>query len=184
MSSIVLPTKSCTVLADGLRLCETRQLSGDRGIYQTLYLMRDLARRDSKEADIVDLAKQLRGSKDIDTVHNVWSYMVDKYPYQSDPDDHEFVNAPIHTLSGEYNKQYPYRDCDDLATAFACLLKAAGLSRQYFKAIAWRKNDFTHVYNVVYVPSLSSHIPIDLVMAKNGFGREKQPQIRSVHIKV
>lgn len=184
MSSVILPTKSCTTLADGARLCETRQLSGDKGIFQTLYLMRDLARRDSKDAQVVDLAKKLRQSKDIDTVYAVWEYMVDKYPYQSDPDDHEFVNAPIHTLSEAYNSQYPYRDCDDLATAFGCLLRAAGISRQYFKAIAWRKNDFTHVYNVVFVPDIDSYIPIDLVMAKNGFGREKQPQIRSVHIKL
>ncbi|MBU3720573.1 MAG: transglutaminase family protein [Burkholderiaceae bacterium] len=179
-----LPTKKCTTLADGARLCETAQLQGDRGIYQTLYLMRDLARRDAKDPRVMSIANKLRTDNTEETIYNVWEHMVDNYPYQSDPDDHEFVNAPIHTLSEQFNGQYPYRDCDDLSTAFACLLRAAGIERQYFKAIAWRKNDYTHVYNVVYVPEQDCYCPIDLVMSRNGFGREKTPQIRHICIKV
>lgn len=179
-----LPQKHCTTLADGARLCETAQLRGDRGIYQTLYIMRDLARRDAKDDSIKEIASSLRRKDNVETVHQCWQYMVDNYPYQSDPDDHEFVNAPIHTLSERFNGQYPHRDCDDLSTAFACLLKAAGIERQFFKAIAWRKNDYTHVYNVVHFSEHDCYCPIDLVMSNNGFGREKTPQIRSIHIKV
>jgi len=182
--STELPSKNCTKLADGARLCETRQLGGDRGIYQTLYLMRDLARRDSRDARVKTIADKLRGANDSETVYSVWEHMVANYPYQSDPDDHEFVNAPIHTLSEQFNDRYPHRDCDDLATAFASILKAAGIRNQYFKAIAWRKNDYTHVYNVVELTDVNLTIPIDLVMGKNGFGREKMPQIRSIHIRI
>jgi hypothetical protein len=184
MSRRPLPTKTCKQLADGARICETRQLAGDGGIYQTLYMMRDLARRDAKDERVIRLARDLRGSTDEQTVWNIWEHMVDNYPYQSDPDDHEFVAAPIHTLSEAFNDQYPHRDCDDLSTAFACLLKASGaVQEQYFKAIAWRKHDYTHVYNLVRLPT-GEFIPIDLVMAKHGFGAEKKPQIRAMHIKI
>lgn len=179
-----LPTKSCRRLDDGARLCEEVQLPGDRGIYQTMYKMRELIRRDARDERIIKVARELQGKDELETVRNIWKYMVKNFPYLKDPESHEFVNAPVHTLSKEYIDQFPYRDCDDLTTLFACLLKAAGVRDQYVKALAWRKRDYTHIYNLVYIPSLGGYIPIDLVMKRDGFGAEKKPELRSMHLKV
>lgn len=179
-----LPKKTCQTVADGVRLCEQEQLDGDQGIYQTMYLMRDLARRDARDERIIALARKHQGKTDIETAYNIFMWMVKKFPYKSDPTTSEFVNAPVHTLFETMHDEYPYRDCDDFSAAYASLLKAVGFKEQYFKAIAWRKHDYTHVYNYVYFPSIKGYLPIDLVMKDKGFGAQKLPQIRSMHIKV
>lgn len=180
----VATRKTCKRLDDGAKLCEENQLPGDRGIYQTMYKMRDLIRRDARDERIIKEARKHIGATDLETVQNIWKFVVKNYPYMRDPEDREFVNAPIHVLSEEYLDEYPYRDCDDLTVLFACLLKAAGIRDQYIKALAWRKHDYTHIYNWVRIPSLGGYLPIDIVMKKDGFGNQKSPERRAIYLKV
>ncbi|MBI2794764.1 MAG: hypothetical protein HYX66_08980 [Ignavibacteria bacterium] len=174
-------TKTCTTISDDARLCEITQLPSDGGIYQTLYIMRDLARQDAGNPEILAVVEGVRQKRPLDTAYALWDWMTDRFPYVKDPAEYEAVKAPRHTLSRKYDKTYPWRDCDDLSTLMACLLKAAGLT-SYLKALAWRKRAFTHVYNWVQVPQ--GFFPIDCVMKKDGFGREQTPERRSVYLKI
>jgi hypothetical protein len=163
------------------RLCRTPQMTGDAGIYQTMYKMRTLARSDINAPIVLQSVREHKGKTPFDTAFKLWEFM-QQYDYVADPDEYEFVKAPRHTLSREHDDEYPYRDCDDMTTAYACLLAAAGIE-SYVKAIAWRLPQYTHIYNWLRVDGVG-YFPVDLVMKRDGFGRQRPDIRRDIYLKV
>lgn len=151
---------------------------GDAGVVkQTVPKMIELGLRDSKDPFIIEIAEKRRGKTDIETVENVFNWVWKTFPYEKDPDDAEYITAPIHLV----NFNYEHCDCDDMTTLLIALLTALGFETAV-KVIAWdrkRCNDescpFTHVYLVCYIPDLDGFIPLDAVQKAKGFGREKPP---------
>lgn len=159
-----------TITVDNLK-------AGDAGVYQTIAEMKRLVLRDAKNPKVIKLASSLKGDNDIATIYNIYTHVWKNFKYKSDPDDSEFVTAPIHIIND--NSPYDYNDCDDLSSVLACLLLAANSGfRPSFKTIAWRKHAYTHVYCECYVPSLKGDIPLDPVMKEKGFGNERPKVIR------
>jgi hypothetical protein len=173
----VLSEKSI-VLRDGSRGTLVRMSipSGDAGIRTTLGVMADLAQRDADSAVVHSFLRRCtKGSTTSDaTVQCLYETMVRMFPYVSDPTDREFVHAPIHTLAR--NSPYDYRDCDDLSTAFASLLTAAGVPNR-FRVISWRKTNpplqYTHVYNEWWSASKKKWFPSDIVMGRDGWKNQR-----------
>lgn len=172
-------SRKTVVLRDGTQgtLVRMRIPSGDDGIRYTLGIMADLAIRDASSDIVRDFVRRCtKGATTSDaTVRCLYDTMVSMYPYVSDPTDREFVHAPIHTLA--YNSPYDYRDCDDLSTAFASILKAAGVPNR-FRVINWRKTDpplqYTHVYNEWYSREKRRWFPSDIVMGKDGWKNQRK----------
>lgn len=151
--------------------------SGDAGVVeQTIPVMIRLAKRDAKDSFVKAIVRDLKAKTDIETIRNIFNWMVDNYKYVSDPVDSEYVTAPIYVVKNIAPESY--FDCDDMSAVLAMLLISAGYKVAY-KTIAWRKHDYTHVYVVVYVPSLNGWIPLDPVMKRKGFGAERAPVIRT-----
>lgn len=154
---------------------------GDEGIRTTVSHMARLIRRDMSHPDIVAKARSLRGKSDIDTIRNIFAYVYKNYKYKSDPSDREVVAAPIRLYEcRETDKcQLPSwagQDCDDLTVLCCALYEAAGY-KTLIKIIDWKPSGegFTHVYPMVYVPSMKQYIPTDPVAKEKGWKWEKLP---------
>ncbi len=168
--------------------------SGDSAIYETLYNMKRLARRDASSDVIVNIAKQIKlqcanddvciAKKAFDFVYDNVKYEYDKnlvvkYIKTKDPESVEFFAAPKFLLGELFEG-----DCDDMSTALASLYIALGLPVN-FKIIAWKSNAFSHVYTEVGLQNIEQGavwIPSDPVIKV--FGIEKAPVIRAYVIRV
>jgi transglutaminase-like putative cysteine protease len=136
---------------------------GDVGILKTNKLMKKYVNDYYTHPRIKDIAMRLN------TIDNIFNYVVDTIKYQNDPPDVELVASVKHTVLGKRK----YGDCDDLSVALATLLKARGY-QVAFRNVAWRsdiKDDrFTHVYVVVF--SGGREIPLDPTMGKSGYNKQ------------
>lgn len=154
---------------------------GPEGTRFVLSHMKRLALRDSKDKTIAGITRQISQNcqnkkgqaREYCELHSAYKYISDNVRYVYDPVGREHVTAPKFLLTT--NK---YGDCDCMSTAFAAIVTALGYSNQ-FKVIKAERgnNEYSHVYNVVFVPSIKSWIPIDTIFeqvkGKNGFGNEK-----------
>ena len=146
---------------------------GDDGVLQTLLEMERLVLRDAKEKQIKDKVRELTGTSDVETVTNIYNFVWQNWRYKKDPDTEEHLTAPIHLLNN-CDKLFGCKhvDCDDYSMLLSCLLEAAGF-RTGFRVLSWRNKNFTHVYNVVMIPSLG-WTPLDAVMKEKGLFNEKE----------
>ena len=175
---------------------------GDTAIFTTLKKMVQFAREDSKDPIIKNIASQIKsknyGKADEEyyTAKAVFDYVYNKVTYTEDEkiaNDEipnwnaaartEFLTRPKYLLSETFRG-----DCDDMATACCALYLALGY-RTTVKAIAWKDNDFSHVYSEVGLKTTFDEpcfIPCDPVAPKIGlgFGQEKTPVIRTKIIEV
>jgi transglutaminase-like putative cysteine protease len=167
---------------------------GDAAITKTLDHMIRLARRDARTPDVRTLAKKLsthcEGMTDVQKefckVKAAFDWVVDNIDYKFDhqhvtewadvknPATTEFLIAPKHQLGVLVG------DCDDMSMMLAAILGAMGFKVKY-KVIAWRGQDFTHVYVEVLMPNAAGEyrwFPMDPVAGNSGFAWEKSPVIR------
>jgi len=174
--------------------------NGDAAIMKTLSHMIRLARRDARTPDVKTLAKRLSSNctsgdtikQEFCKVKAAFDWVVDNITYKFDhqhvsewadvpnPSNTEFLIAPKHQLGVLVG------DCDDMSMMLAALLGAMGFKVK-FKVIAWRGQEYTHVYVEVLMPNAEGEyrwIPMDPVAGKNGFGWEKSPVKRKYHVDV
>jgi transglutaminase-like putative cysteine protease len=174
--------------------------NGDQAIMKTLDHMIRLARRDARTPDVRTLAKKLSLScklsdkieKECCQVKSAFDWVVDNITYKYDhqhvtewvdvenPNTTEFLIAPKHQLGVLVG------DCDDMSMMLASILGAMGFNVKY-KVIAWRGQEYTHVYVEVLMPNVEGEyrwIPMDPVAGKNGFAWEKSPVIRKHYVDV
>lgn len=150
---------------------------GDAGVDQTVRIMKRLAIRDSQNPELIKIAKAQKGKTDVQTAQNIFNFVVKNWKYKSDPEDSEFVTAPIHIVTK--NTPFEYLDCDDYSALLAALLLASGEGfKVRYKVIAWRKHEYTHVYIECFIPSLDAYVPMDAVLKNKGFGNERPKIIR------
>lgn len=148
---------------------------GVAGVGQTIAVMRRLARRDMSDPAVKRIVNSCKKSRDLATVECIYNWVINNVTYKSDPKRIELVIAPKRVI-----EEFHDGDCDDMATLLACLLKSAGYDVA-FKTIAWRVQDYTHVYLIVFIPSLDGWIPLDPVLRTQGFGREHGKIIKRRH---
>lgn len=168
--------------------------SGDAAIMKTLDHMIRLARRDARTPDVRTLAKKLASEcagqtqieKEFCKVKSAFDWVVENITYKFDhehvqdwadvdnPNTTEFLIAPKHQLGVLTG------DCDDMSMMLASILGAMGFQVKY-KVIAWRGNEYTHVYVEVLMPNVDGEyrwVPMDPVAGSRGFAWEKSPVIR------
>lgn len=157
----------------------TRDLGdGDAAVHKTLReMMCRLARRDAADPRIQALAKSLRRGTERATTEAIFRHVVNNIRYANDPENVEYVAAPIYTL-GLAKPALHRGDCDDMVTALAALLGAAGI-RCRMRVIAWKPgiNAYTHV-NAVAVLADGARIPLDPVMGHAGWNNHKTAGVR------
>lgn len=173
-----------------MKLKHFKLSDGDKGIDQTAAVMRRLARTDVNEPNMQQVVRSFRPGPL--GVRDAFNYVVSLIPYVNDPGrtiwvegipytlpkDEEFLVAPRHFI----NRKITGGDCDDMSTTLASLLLALGFEVRY-KVIAWRREEFTHVYLLCTVPGFGI-IPLDPVKGYTGFGWEKPGIIRTNTYKV
>lgn len=142
---------------------------------QTIATMRRLARRDMKDPSVRNIVTSCKRRNDLATVQCIYEWVINNVMYKHDPKRVELVIAPKRVI-----EEFHDGDCDDMATILACLLMSAGFDVA-FKTIAWRVPDYTHVYVIVFIPSLNGWIPLDAVLRTQGFGREHGTIIKRRH---
>lgn len=150
---------------------------GDAGVAMTINLMTMYAQRDATDPSITALVRRfLREKTDRARIKAAFDWVIGHVRYTGDGFD-EYVRSPRHIVTTDWAG-----DCDDLATLFACFMRAMRFE-SWFKVIAWRpknrpENPFTHVYNLVLIPDENIVIPVDCVMSSYGFQAEKKPTYR------
>jgi Transglutaminase-like superfamily len=149
---------------------------GDEGVDETVRQMIEMSTEDAEHLRIQELAKRLKRKTDIETVRAIFAHVQANVRYENDPEDKELLIRPRHVLS----RRRPFGDCDDMTMALAALYLASGFPVR-IRVIEWKYDDdgepipfFTHVYPLVYVPSLEGWIPTDAVIEEGGgFGNEQ-----------
>jgi len=147
---------------------------GDSGVLQTLDLMKSYVNEYKDNLQIKGIVNKLSQNSNcnnkMQTIKNIFLYIVNNINYIPDPNNIELVKSAKHTILGSLK----YGDCDDLSVALATLLKAYGL-KVWFRVVAWKRengNDFTHVYVIVELPCKKYIMPLDPSMGEKGFGNE------------
>jgi|SRR5271154_402366 len=122
---------------------------------KVLDVMRTVTVEGLNDPDVRMLAKKLIGKTSAETLQNDFLYLKKKIIYVPDPIDSEDIKAAKYTAVGGEGG-----DCDDMSVAAATILILQGFS-VCFRAIAWRTNDFTHVY---VVANLKPPVNFDLTL--------------------
>jgi hypothetical protein len=97
--------------------------------------------RDIKNKDIIALAKSLKGNNPNATIKNIYDYVLKNHPYKSDPAGREKLTAPARLI----NSFFKGEDCDGHTMLVIALAGAVGIKGRII-TIAWRNDQFTHVY--------------------------------------
>jgi len=150
---------------------------GDNAIDNTVDHMVRLSMRDRSDAKITTLAESLAGKTDRATAKAAYNWIMRNIPYIEDPVDREQLTAPRLLVDGPIDGS----DCDDHSMLFASIMASMKIP-VWFKVIAWRSRNYTHVYPLVGLREEGIVIPVDTVLGLadgNGFGKEKTPVRRS-----
>ena len=152
-------------------------LSGtsDEIVEQTMAKMRELAIRDAKSPMIREIANKIKSCCSYKMAKSAFDIVVGMIQYVPDPQGMEYVRAPIHCLKEKKG------DCDDMSCLFASIMHSLGVPVM-FKAIAWRRYEFTHVYCLIYCDKIGKWIVADPVIKT--IGKEKQGIIRETLLQV
>lgn len=174
---------------------------GDEGIRETVRNMIRLTNRDKNDPRVVAIAKSLVMPDPVETIRACFDYVVANIEYKDDSKEAmkagkkhkdadvitaaregtEFLIAPKYTLTGDW----PYGDCDDMSMATAALLMSPPIGYQcWFRILAWKGQEFTHVNLICDVPGEDWRMSLDPVMGPSGFGNEKRPTNRQEFFQV
>lgn len=161
---------------------------GDLGVDQTIDQMNRLAQRDSKNEFVVSVTQKLSkiAKNDVELAQLICNYVKKNVKYKKDPNGEEHITAPKWLLSS-----HATGDCDCMATTVASLCLCANYFTDYklkcaFKVIAWDKErgkEFTHIYSLIFCPSIKRYIPADTVPGTS-FGEENSSIFRHKIYKV
>jgi len=138
---------------------------GEKGIFQTVDYMWNYALRDANTPLAEATVKDLRGTSKIETLKNIFDWVVANVKYELDPPDYEMITSPIHYLNGNRSTG----DCDCMTTLLVCLLETAGFDCA-ITIIQWRINEYTHVFAEVWYDN--DWFVLDPTLGNKGFGKQ------------
>jgi hypothetical protein len=173
--------------------------TGDTAVFTTIKNMIRLARRDSQNKVIINIAAKIKNSVDRKTAKGTnlelvyakacFDYVLNNIKYvfdhenvgkwvnigSQDPKSIEFLIAPLYSFTTTKTG-----DCDCLSTALAALFLTDVFKIPCrFRIIAWKDNDFSHVYceaGIRRTFKRAAWIPADVVIKE--YGKEKAPVLR------
>lgn len=133
---------------------ETRQdftvpiAQGNQGIFETLYWMAVIVRRDIHDQKVRDKALEIvgntRGHDFGREIESLFRYVKDRITYRRDPVDQERVQDSRRTLF-----EFQSGDCDDKVVALASMLGSIG-AKSRFVVCGYTSDNFHHVYLEVF----------------------------------
>ena len=139
-------------------------MDGDEGIItQIIPKMIELVLRDSKDKEIIDIAKSCKKNTDIETVRSILSFVSKNFTHQQESPDEQMIVAPIHLITKNF-----HRGSVSINTLTAAMLLSLGFAVN-IKILAWREpledgiSPFTHIHLECYIPSFGKHVAIDPV---------------------
>jgi hypothetical protein len=154
----------------------------------TIKKMIELARRDSKSPAIRKIASKIFtecNNNELCMAEAAYDYVYEKIGYQfddkvaknylsGDTSNVEFVASPKYLADPNVKDVKKIGDCDDMATLLCSIYLALGM-RTRLRVIAWKSDEFTHVYSEagVYIDDEGWWVPSDPVIKQ--FGVEKAP---------
>ncbi len=125
------------------------QLSGDDGIYQTVYMMRDLVNKAYLHPWIRERATRLVSGcrRDVNCEDRTLNGYVNRaMQFVRDPTDVEALHDPVTYVEANLRQGIrPAGDCDDLSLYLAALLKSIG-HRPSFTIIDRFGKGFHHIF--------------------------------------
>lgn len=122
-----------------------RKLDGDRGVIQTVKIIRALANQFKKDIRLRELAGDIVRPyrKNVDKIEAVFDWIKANVKYVRDIEGIETIHTPYKIL------RQGYGDCDDLATISATLLKAVGYKVFYVVTSNRPDKKFNHIFLIV-----------------------------------
>jgi len=121
---------------------------GNRGIFETLYWMAILVRRDIHDPQVRNKALAIvegaRGHDFDSEIAALFQFVKDNITYRRDPVDQERVQDTRRTLF-----EFQSGDCDDKVVALASLLGTIG-AKSRFVVCGYTSDNFHHVYLEVF----------------------------------
>lgn len=142
--------------------------NGIQGNYDTVSMMRKLARARSKDPRVRDLALRLtRGLASHSYAaecHAIAEYVQRNVRYVRDIESVEQLHDPLYMIS-ELERGTAQGDCDDMALLIATLLLSIGASPK-FRMVRYKDvhGPFNHIYVVCYDRKNAHSRPVRLVM--------------------
>lgn len=123
--------------------------------------MRALALRDRSHPAVVALASSLGNSAAIDSYLRQWWVTV------PDPENVEFISAPVRQLALAAEAGHLAGDCDDAATLAACLLSAIGWPCSLVAIRLHDSTEFSHVFARTVATPRGPSLDIDPIVPAN-----------------
>ncbi len=140
-----------------------KKADGLAGIWQTMYLMRELVYRSKHNRLIkntsVSLIKNLSPLDYLRQVKAVFDFIKSKMKYVKDYFQVEEIQSPQRILKSIQEYGYAYGDCDDMAIISASMLYALGF-RLKFVVIATKPRNYNHIRSEVFING--NWIPLEL----------------------
>jgi transglutaminase-like putative cysteine protease len=166
----------------GFKVTRGNLADGDRGIAQTLDIMRGLIHKGSRELEVraaaIDAIRGVRPHDHRGEVNALFRFVRDRIHFVNDVAGVETLQGPRATLS------IGAGDCDDKATLLASLLGAVGISSSLRVVAANRRapGRFSHVYVVAHVGG--RNIPLDPTYARTPPGWQVPGALRRAEVAV
>jgi hypothetical protein len=155
------------------------QWPGDSGVYQTVYMMKELVNKNFLHPWIRDRAASLIQicNRNLDCEDRVLlAHTIRAMQYVRDPAGVEALHDPVKFTEARLrNNQRPYGDCDDMSIYLATLLKAVG-HRPRFRVLS-RHDDGAFHHILVYCHDKN----LDATMR---LGREPENPTRAIQIEI
>ncbi len=97
---------------------------------------------EAEKRNVKKLAQILRGSNELETCRNIWTFVRKNIKYKADVENYERVKVANKTIFDGYG------DCKSFSILEASLLRELGIKAKY-RFVSWEQNaDITHVYIV------------------------------------
>lgn len=147
---------------------------GIAGIWQTMYIMRDIVYQSVKDREIKDTAveiiKDIEPLNSLEQVKAIFNWIRKKVRYVKDYYSIEEIQYPRIMLKNIKVKGYAYGDCDDMALLSASMLYSIGMKTR-FVVIATKPKHYNHIRTEVMIKD--KWIPLEL-SSRLPFGRAYQ----------
>lgn len=167
-----------------MKISLLKKEQGLAGIWQTMYLMRDIVYRSIRERIIkdtaVNLIRNIEPTKYLEQVKKIFSFIRKKVKYVKDYFGIEEIQYPSRLLSNILKKGYAYGDCDDMAILVASMLYSIGLKTR-FCVIATKPKVYNHIRTEVLINN--KWIPLELASTKL-FGDKIETKEKPLYLEI
>jgi transglutaminase-like putative cysteine protease len=135
-----------------MRIIRIPKQTGLAGLWQTMYVMRDLVRKSINDRFIKDTAvkiiRDIPPQDELKQIEKIFNYVRDNIKYVKDIYGVEEIQTPSRMIKNIEQKK-AFGDCDDMALTLASLLHNTGFKTR-FVVIATTPKMYNHIRTEVF----------------------------------